>query len=108
MAFIFTTTRPRIANKMAAGDKEVRRWMSFATFAKTANGYWVAWRKDAPSRMAVLPPDHPNGEPCLWLESWDDTPVEEGINYVESGRFEEEEPAELNLRILNEATGKWE
>ena len=108
MAFIYSNTRPRITDRMAAGDKELRRWFAFAIFAKTTNGYWVAWRKDEPDRMAVLPPDHPAGEACRWLESESDTPIKEGIEYVESGQFEKDGPMVLNLFILNEATGKWE
>jgi len=43
MAFIFKLYRSRIADRMALGDREVIRWLHKATFAKTSNGYWLAW-----------------------------------------------------------------
>lgn len=100
MAFIFSTFRGRIAQRMAAGDREISRELAFAKFAKTSNGYWLAWNPDNPSRVAVLPPDHPEGEPCRFIDSWEDNPsIDSTIEYVESGEFETDPPGEFNLFI---------
>lgn len=108
MAFIFEGVRPRIARQMSAGNNETRKWLAFATFAKTANGYWLAWQGGSTDKIAVLPPDHPTGAPCRWLESWDNDPIEAAIAYVESGQFEEDGEQVLNLFIQNPKTGKFE
>lgn len=100
MAFIFTTHRGRIAKRMAASDREISRELAFAKFAKTSNGYWLAWNPDNPARVAVLPPDHPKSEPCRVIDSWEDDPsIDSAIEYVESGNFEADPPGELNLFI---------
>jgi len=109
MAFIFKDWRPRIAMRMAKGDKELMRWLNKATFAKTSNGYWLAWHQgDNVDRVALLPPEHPEGEECKWLESWGNSTIETFIDYVESGEYEEEKNMVLNLQIQNPETGEWE
>lgn len=101
MAFIFKDYRPRIADKMAKGDVELKKWLFGATFAKTSNGYWLAWQGEKPDTVLVLPPaDSPDIE-CHWLESWDkDDTIETAIEYVESVRFAEDEPDGINITIL--------
>jgi len=112
MAMIFKGYRPRIAMRMAAcsGDDKLKRWLYAAKYAKTSNGYWLAWHDgDNIDRVAFLTPDHPDGEECQWLESWnkEDT-IETAIEYFESGQIEEDGPMVLNLFIQNPETGKWE
>lgn len=101
--------------RMAKGDKELMRWLDKATFAKTSNGYWLAWHQgENMDRVAFLTPNQPDDEACRWLESWnnDDT-IETAIEYIESGRFEADEREHpdgfvLNLFIRNPETGEWE
>lgn len=101
MATIFKGYRPRIARQMAAGDAEIMRWLGVATFAKASAGHWLAWHANKPDRMAVLPPNHPEGQPCRWIDAWDnEETIETGIEYVESGRFDTEGPAALNITLL--------
>jgi len=110
MAYIYQTPRLLIAERMAADDND-RAWLKSAKFAKTDNGYWLAWQGNDPGRAAFLTPDHPKEQPARWLESWDkDDTVETLIAYVESGEIERDEPDGfmMNLQILNEATGEWE
>lgn len=110
MATIFKGYRPRIARQMAAGDAEIMRWLGAATFAKTNTGHWMAWHEEKPDRMAVLPPNHPEGQPCRWIDAWDnEETIETGIEYVESGRFDSTPPATFNIelrRVLDKKTGK--
>lgn len=106
MATIFKGYRPRIARQMAAGDAEIMRWLGAATFAKASSGHWMAWRDNSPDWVAVLPP---GGQPCQWIETWgENDTIEDAIEFVESGRFDTEGPAVLNLFIENLVTGKWE
>ena len=106
---IFQGYRPRISMRMAAGNQDIKRWLGTATFAKATTGHWMAWHEGDASCIAVLPPDHPQDEECRWLESLDNNDtIEMGITYVESGRFDTDEPSVLNLFIFNETTGKWE
>lgn len=106
MATIFKGYRPRIARQMAAGDAEIMRWLGAAIFAKASTGHWLAWRDNSPDQVAVLPPD---GQPCQWIETWgENDTIEDAIEFVESGRFDTEGPAVLNLFIENPVTGKWE
>ena len=101
MATIFKGYRPRIARQMAAGDAEIMRWLGAATFAKASTGHWLAWHADKPDRMAVLPPNHPEGQQCRWIDAWDnEETIETGIKYVESGRFDTEGPVTLNITLL--------
>jgi hypothetical protein len=101
MATIFSGYRPRIALRMAAGNKEIKRWLDGARFAKTRNGYFVAWHENHPEQAAVLPPNHPEGEECLRIESWnDDDDIETAFEYIESGRFEEDDFSVMNLFII--------
>jgi hypothetical protein len=53
MAHIYKTHRLLIAERMADTD-ENRAWLKTATFAKTDNGYWLAWQGSDPSRAAYL------------------------------------------------------
>lgn len=110
MATIFKGYRPRIARQMAAGDAEIMRWLGAAIFAKASTGHWLAWRADKPDRMAVLPPNHPEGQPCRWIDAWDnEETIETGIAYVESGRFASTPPATFNIelrRVWDRKTGK--
>ena len=114
MAMIFKGYRPRIAARMNPSHSE-DRWFTAATYAKTNNGYWLAWHQgDNLSRVAFLTPTHPEGEECRWLESWDkDDTIETAVNYIESGEFEQDEIDHpdgfvLNLFIKNPETGEWE
>jgi glutathione S-transferase len=107
MAFFYSGFRPRIANQMAAGDKEIMKWLAGCTFAKASTGHWLAWHADDLERVALLLPDHP--EACRWMEYWEENPkIEDAIEYVESGAFETESGDVLNLFIQNPDTGKWE
>ncbi len=110
MATIFKGYRPRIARQMAAGDAEIMRWLGVATFAKASTGHWLAWHADKPDRMAVLPPNHPEGQQCRWIDAWDnEETIETGIEYVESGRFDSIPPATFNIelrRVFDRKTGK--
>ncbi len=110
MATIFKGYRPRIARQMAAGDAEIMRWLGVATFAKASTGHWLAWHADKPDRMAVLPPNHPEGQQCRWIDAWDnEETIETGIKYVESGRFDSTPPATFNIelrRVWDRKTGK--
>ncbi len=100
MAHIFSTTRPLILDRMAR-DKEHRRQMLFSTYAKTDNGYWLAWKPNANGRITdvtYLRPDHPKGEPALEIETWGDGwTVAELIDYFESGEIDSDPPGVLNL-----------
>jgi hypothetical protein len=116
MAFIFKGWRPNIARRMAcSGDDKLKRWLGVARFAKTSNGYWLAWHEgDDVDRIEFLTPDHPEGKECQWLDSFDknDT-IETAINYIESGEFEEDDKNYpdgfvFNLFIQNPETGEWE
>lgn len=107
MAFVFTTHRPNIANRMAAGDKETLRWLDRATFAKASTGHWLAWHQDDPGQAMVLPPDHPADRQGIMLDNWDTDPkIEDFIEYVESGELERNPPGELNLFIEDPVTGE--
>lgn len=45
---------------------------------------------------------------CQWIESWEgDYTVDMAFDYVESGRFEQDEPFVLNLFIQDPVTGEW-
>ncbi len=94
---------------MSGSDTVVDKWFDKATFAKASTGHYMAWRADEPSRIAVLPPGHPKGEECEWLEGWSDKDggIEGATRYVESGQYDEEEPMELNLWIQDPVTGEW-
>ncbi|PKD39553.1 hypothetical protein JWZ98_09980 [Methylomonas sp. EFPC1] len=108
MAMVFKGYRPRIAMQMANGDKELSRWLGTATYAKTSNGYWMAWHADATDRFLVLPPEGSTEKECHWIESWEgDYSVDMAFDYVESGRFERDEPFVLNLFIKDPVTGEW-
>jgi hypothetical protein len=89
VAFYFTQYRSRIAFKMMASDrnKELQRWFAFCQFAKTSNGYWLAWNKASLAEIAVLPPDHPVDESCQWLH--DSLSVESAVELLESGQYAE-------------------
>ena len=107
MAFILKGYRPRIARRMNPSRSE-NRWFGIATYAKTNNGYWLAWHDDL-EKVALLPPDHPEGEECKWFESWDkDNTIETFFEYVESGDYEDEKDMVFNLFIQNPETGEWE
>lgn len=108
MAFIFKGYRPRIAIRMAAGDKELDKWLMTATFAKASTGHYLAWHPDTPDQMAVLPPGHPSDKPCVQIESWEPgSKIEDLIEYVESGEFDRRPPGVLNLFIKDPETGDW-
>lgn len=110
MAHIYKTHRLLIAERMADTDED-RVWLKTASFAKTDNGYWLAWQGADPGRAAYLTPDHPKGKPARWLESLgSNDSAETLIAYVESGEIERDEPDGyvLNMQILNEETGEWE
>jgi hypothetical protein len=115
MAMIFKGYRPRIARRMMAAAPEdenidLNRWLGKAIFAKTSNGYWLAWHDDEQLDLVlVLPPEDNQDKKCYWIESWDknDT-IETAIEYIESGRFAEDGAAVLNLFIQNPETGEWE
>lgn len=105
MAFIFKDWRPNIARRMNP-DRSMSKWFNKAKYAKTSNGYWLAWDDDL-NRVALLTPDHPEGEECRWLESWDgNNTIETFFNYVESGEFEAEKDQVLNLFIEDPETGE--
>ncbi|MDI1277279.1 hypothetical protein [Methylobacter sp.] len=70
---------------MAQGDKGLKLWLYKATFAKTSNGFWLAWDNDTIEKIAVLPPDHPREFPCEWL--CDTKSIEEAVRIVESGQY---------------------
>jgi hypothetical protein len=78
MAHIYKTHRLLVAEHMAANDED-RTWLKSATFAKTDNGYWLAWQGNDPGRAAFLTPDHPKDQPARWLESWDKDDMAEGV-----------------------------
>lgn len=108
MATIFKGYRPRLARMMAAGNPELTRWMNTATFAKASTGHYMAWHSDDAHSVAVLPPGHPEGEECLWIEDWSgDASIDEAIRYVESGEFDSSDTQELNLWIQDPETGEW-
>jgi hypothetical protein len=109
MAMIFKGFRSNIARKMAKDDPELKRWLGVATFAKTSNGYWLAWHADDVGSILVLPPDDAPDQNCYWIDNGgkNDT-LEAAIEYVESGQFAEDEPMVLNLFIQNPETGEWE
>jgi hypothetical protein len=91
MATFYRTHRPLIAERMARTDDD-RQWLASAQFAKTSNGYWLAWRADDPMRSALFDPRQPAAKPCVWLTALDginaiDT-LEKLVLYVEAGRYE--------------------
>lgn len=104
MAFIFSNYRFRIADRMAKGDKEIRQWLQKATFAKTSNGYWLAWNNDAIEKIAVLPPEHPIEFPCEWLH--DIKSIEDAVRIVESGQYVRSDIAENQPEIEDSKTKK--
>ena len=104
MAFFYTTTRPLVKNRMAAGNDIISRTLTHAKYAKTSNRYFVAWI--TPDEIAVLPPDHPKETECEWLNGFET--IEEAVRFIESGEYAIEPVKVLNLFILNEETGKWE
>ncbi len=96
---IYKGVRPLIADRMAGLGQHHRAWLDGATYAKTDSGYWVAWRADEPERIALLPPNHPKTEECIWVDAEDGTDTLDGwIRYVEND-YEKQPPAELNLFI---------
>ena len=104
MAHIYSSSRLHIQRRMAT-DKEHEKWLFTATFAKTDNGYWLAWKPAADGRImdvTYLKPDHPKGEPPGEIETWDGWTVEELIAYFESGEIEINPPGVLNLFIEGE------
>jgi hypothetical protein len=108
MAFKYTKTMPRIGNRMAAGNREISDWLIGARYCKTSNGYWLAWHEKRDGRIALLEPNHPEGQECYWLENLGDDTIDSAIQYVESGEYEKDGFSVLNLQILNPETGEWE
>ncbi|KFJ92607.1 hypothetical protein JF55_05760 [Pseudomonas sp. 1-7] len=111
MATIFKGYRIRLAYLMSGSDTKADKWFDRATFAKASTGHYMAWRTDDLSRVAVLPPDHPRGEPCRWLASLsEDADIESAVRYIESGEFDEAaEGGMLNLfvtKVTDKATGE--
>lgn len=110
MAHIFKGTRSNILDRMAR-DKDHRRAMLFSTYAKTDNGYWLAWKPNADGRITTatyLRPEHPKGEPANEIETWGEgMTVAELVDYFESGEIESDPPGVLNMFIEDEATGEW-
>jgi hypothetical protein len=88
-----------IASQMADGDAEITEWLKRATFAEASTGHWLAWRVDSPDLIAVLSPDHVEGDKRHWLDIWDDETLETAIARIESGEFDRVEAMELNLFI---------
>lgn len=70
---------------MAAGDESIRHYLRDKFFAKTSNGYWLAWHQDHLAEIAVLPPEHPADQPCEWLHNAES--IEAAITMVESGHY---------------------
>ncbi|MFZ4538410.1 hypothetical protein [Propionivibrio sp.] len=100
MTYYFPSFRVRLSSKMAAGDYAIRRELANAKFVKASTGHFLAWVGDNPSRIALLLPDHPKGEPCYWLEGLDgDLSIVEAVEYVESGRYDNDPHYDLNLFI---------
>ena len=85
MAYYFKEHRLRIANFMAASDKDIAMYLQKSSFVKTSNGYWLAWDKDSVEKIAVLPPDHPGEFPCEWL--YDAGTIEQAVALVEAGLY---------------------
>lgn len=108
MATFYKSHRQLVAERMAASDED-RQWLATAKFAKTSNGYWLAWRNDDPTRIGYLIPNQPPAEPAQWLDACDGTDsFEVWVAYFESGEFETDPPGVLNLQIQDPVTGKWE
>ena len=76
---------------------------------KASTGHWMAWHDGDVSKIAVLPPMPPEGQPAYWLESWESGhTIEQAIATVESGEFDRMPESVINLFIENPVTGKWE
>lgn len=100
MAFIFSRYRPNIAYRMAAKNKEMLKQLQQTKFAKTSNGFWLAWNPAEPETAALLMPDQPEGEYCDWFYLAQDNPTFESfIEYVESGEFERDQTEDSNFRL---------
>lgn len=108
MATIYKTPRILIAEAMARTDED-RHWLAQAQFAKTSNGFWVAWRADDPTHIGFLEPDQPAAKPAQWLDARGDTDtLEKWVAYFESGEYEADPPGELNIFIEDSKTGRVE
>lgn len=112
MSMIFKYYRPRIAGMMLAATpddkrKDLQKWLYVATFGKSSNGYWLAWHDDEQNTVLVLPPKDSPDKECHWAESWDNNDtIETAFNYIESGKYAEDEPMVLNLFIEDPETGE--
>jgi hypothetical protein len=88
MAFFFSGTRGRVGTKMAAGKKDVGQWLAGCNYAKASTGHWLAWHVSDPACVAILLPDHLDGEACQWIASrFKDASIENAVKYIESGEF---------------------
>lgn len=99
MAKIANEHPAAIASQMADGDAEITEWLKRATFAETSTGHWVAWHGDSPDLIAVLSPDHVDGDRRYWMDIWDEESLETAIARIESGEFDRAEATELNLFV---------
>lgn len=100
MAIIVKECPESVAILMAGDDPETFRWLNGATFAETNTGHWLAWHGDEPDRMAVLSPGNVNGEGRHWFYLSDGESIETAIAQVESGEFDQIEPFEWNMTII--------
>ena len=89
---------------MAVSDDE-RKWLSTAIFAKTNNGFWLAWHPDDFSTICALVPGKDTAD---WIDSFEPETPESWIEYFQSDGYINQPVGVMNLFIENPETGEWE
>ncbi len=109
---VYNDKQKDILRRMAAGNPDIEKWLEGVTLTETQGGYYLAWHRDfispwekwrpkkAITRVAVLEPDHEEGEHCEWLESDGKPDIRPFVDFIESGRYAKTRPSALNLFIL--------
>jgi prophage regulatory protein len=82
--------RKQIIKRMEGPNRDSSQWLSEAALAKTANGFWVAWREQDASRIGLLPKGTPRTRGCIWLQDPCRKSFEQWCEYIESGCYERE------------------
>lgn len=96
-------------DRMACGNPPIEAWLDNVRIQQTSNGYWLAWHDDGKpiDQVAMLEPDHPEGQECKFFSSWDDdNSIQSFVDYFENEHPEEGDQV-LNLFIQDPETGEW-
>jgi prophage regulatory protein len=82
--------RKQVIKRMEGPNRDSSQWLSEAALAKTANGFWVAWREQDANRIGLLPKGTPRTRGCIWLQDPCRKSFEQWCEYIEGGCYERE------------------